>query len=54
VLGLAMTILLCVLATVPIVDVKSTWGFAAKVAMTALITNLVGFGIYWRGRRSSI
>jgi amino acid transporter len=52
VLGLAVTIAQCVLATVPIVEVNSTWEFGAKVAATALVTNLVGFGIYWRGRRS--
>src|SRR5271163_271802 len=48
--GLVITIVQCVLATVPIVEVNSTWSFAAKVAATALVTNLVGFAIYWRGR----
>jgi len=48
--GLVITIVQCVLATVPIVEVNGTWSFAAKVAATALVTNLVGFAIYWRGR----
>jgi len=50
ILGLVITIVQCILATVPIVEVNSTWSFAAKVGTTALITNLVGFAIYWRGR----
>jgi amino acid transporter len=53
VLGLAVTVTETVLTTVPIVEVNSTWGFAIKVAVTALVVNLVGFGIYWRGRRAA-
>ncbi|RXH58335.1 APC family permease [Granulicella sibirica] len=51
VLGLGVTVAQVVLALVPIVDVTSTWGFAGKVAATALVINLVGVGIYWRGKR---
>lgn len=52
ILGLAVTVSQLVLATVPIVEVNSTWRFAAKVVATALVANLVGLAIYWRGRRS--
>ena len=48
--GLTITVVQCVLALVPIVDVSNTWGYAAKVAGTGLIVNLVGAAIYWRGR----
>ena len=51
VLGLAVTVTEVVLTTVPIVEVNSTWGFAAKVVATALVANLVGLAIYWRGKR---
>ncbi len=51
VLGLGVTVAATVLATVPIVEVNSTWGFAGKVALSALAVNLVGVGIYWRGTR---
>jgi hypothetical protein len=49
--GLAITVVQCVLATVPIVEVNNTWGYAAKVGGTGLIINLVGAAIYWSGRR---
>ncbi len=49
VLGLAVTVGAVVLATVPIVEVTSTWGFAGKVGLTAVVTNLVGVAAYWRG-----
>jgi amino acid transporter len=51
VLGLGVTVASTVLTTVPIVEVNSTWGFAGKVALSALAVNLVGMGIYWRGTR---
>ena len=51
ILGLTVTVTEVVLTTVPIVEVNNTWIFAAKVAATALVANLVGLGIYWRGRR---
>ena len=51
VLGLGITVAQVVLATVPIVEVTSTWRFAGKVAATAVFTNLVGMAVYWRGTR---
>jgi amino acid transporter len=53
VLGLLVTVASVVLTTVPIVQVNSTWGFAGKVASAALLTNLIGLAVYWRGRRRS-
>ncbi len=50
-LGLAVTVGQTFLATVPIVEVHSTWAFAAKLVAAWVVTNLVGLGIYWRGRR---
>jgi amino acid transporter len=52
VLGLVVTILQCVLTTVPIVDVSNSWSFGAKIAATAILMNLLGFAIHWRGRRA--
>ena len=49
--GLTITVVQTVLATVPIVDVNSSWGYAAKVAGTAVAINLAGAAVYWRGRR---
>jgi amino acid transporter len=49
--GLTITVVQTVLATVPIVDVNSTWGYAAKVAGTGLLINLVGAAVYWRAKR---
>jgi hypothetical protein len=43
-----------VLTTVPIVEVNSTWGFAAKVIAAAVGVNLVGIAVYVRGRRLSV
>jgi amino acid transporter len=54
VLGLAVTVAEVVLTTVPIVEVNSTWGFAAKVVAAAVGVNLVGIAVYVRGRRLSI
>ena len=54
VLGLAVTVAEVVLTTVPIVEVNSTWGFAAKVIAAAVGVNLVGIAVYLRGRRLSV
>jgi amino acid transporter len=54
VLGLAVTMAEVVLTTVPIVEVNSTWGFAAKVIAAAVGVNLVGIAVYVRGRRLSV
>jgi len=53
ILGLLVTVGEVVLTTVPIVEVNNSWIFAAKVAVAALIANLVGLVIYWRGQRSA-
>jgi amino acid transporter len=49
--GLTVTVVQTVLATVPIVDVSTTWGYAAKVGGTCVAINVVGAAIYWRGKR---
>ena len=49
--GLTITVVQTVLATVPIVDVTSSWSYAAKVGGTGLLVNLVGAAVYWRGRQ---
>jgi amino acid transporter len=49
--GLGMTLLAMGLNLLPIVDVANSWVFAAKVAVPALILNLLGCAIYWRGTR---
>ncbi len=51
--GITTTMANVVFSLVPIVDVNNTWGFAAKVAGTALAVNLVGAAVYWHGRRSA-
>ena len=48
--GLTITVVQTVLATVPIVDVNSTWGYAAKVGGAGVVINLAGAAVYWRGR----
>ena len=50
VLGLTVTLVQCVVAMIPVVDVTSVWAYAAKVGGAALLINLVGAGIYWRGK----
>jgi amino acid transporter len=49
--GLAVTIAQTFLAAVPIVEVHSTWTFAAKLLAAWVVTNLVGLAIYLRGTR---
>jgi amino acid transporter len=51
--GLTITVVQTVLATVPIVDVNSSWGYAAKVGGTGLAINLVGAAVYWRGKKAA-
>jgi len=54
--GIAVTVLSMIFNLMPIVDVSSTWTFAAKVVATAVALNAIGIGIYWwgtRGRRRS-
>jgi hypothetical protein len=35
----------------PIVDVASKWVFAGKVAVPAVLLNMVGMAVYWNGTR---
>jgi amino acid transporter len=49
--GFAVTALSMCFNVVPIVDVASKWVFGGKVAVTALLLNLVGVGLYWNGTR---
>jgi amino acid transporter len=49
--GLAVTTLALGFNLLPIVDVKNSWAFGAKVAGTSLVLNLVGVGIYMWGTR---
>ena len=53
VLGLAVTLVQCVVAMIPVVDVTSVWAYAAKVGGAALLINLVGAAVYWNGRRKA-
>ncbi len=46
-----MTLLGIAFSLVPVVQVASAWVFALKVTLTALVANLVGAAIYWRGNR---
>ena len=52
--GMAVTLLAMGFNLVPVVEVASAWGFAAKVFATAVLVNVVGAGLYWRGTRSSV
>ncbi len=37
----------------PIVEVKSVWGFAAKVFFSGVAANALGLFVYWRGTKKS-
>jgi amino acid transporter len=49
--GIAVTVTSMAFNFVPIVEVTSRFGFALKVGFTALVANLAGAAIYWRGTR---
>jgi len=49
--GIFVTLLGIAFSLVPVVQVASAWVFALKVTLTALVANLVGAAIYWRGNR---
>jgi amino acid transporter len=49
--GLAVTTLTLGFNLLPIVDVQNKWAFAAKVAGTSVVLNLIGVAIYWWGTR---
>lgn len=49
--GILVTAISTAFLLLPIVDVPSKWLFAAKVAGTGLVLNLVGLAVYWNGTR---
>lgn len=51
--GLVITIVQCVMATVPIVDVSNSWVYAAKVGGAGLVINIVGAAVYLWGKRKA-
>jgi amino acid transporter len=51
--GLLMTLLYISLSVVPIVQVESRLAFALKIGGLIVITNLIGFGIYFLVKRRS-
>jgi uncharacterized membrane protein len=50
--SIVVTLLAMAFNLIPIVDVASRWGFAAKVAGVSLALNLLGIAIYWNGTRN--
>jgi amino acid transporter len=51
--GFAVTLLAMGFGLVPIVTVTSKWGFAAEVFGAAVVMNLCGAAVYWRGSSRS-
>jgi glutamate:GABA antiporter len=51
--GLLVTVLFCVMALVPIVNVASRLAFAVKIGGVIVAGNLVGMSLYWLEKRSS-
>jgi amino acid transporter len=51
--GFATTMLFVVLSVLPIVNVGSQAQFALKVGGTVVVANVIGVGLYFRGRRRS-
>lgn len=49
--GLLMTLLYISLSVVPIVEVESRLAFALKIGGLIVITNLIGFGVYFLAKR---
>jgi amino acid transporter len=49
--GLVMSLAVIAFSFLPVVDVKDNAMFALKIGVSALIINLVGAGLYWRGAR---
>jgi amino acid transporter len=49
--GLLMTLLYVGLSVVPIINVESRLAFALKIGGLILVTNLLGFLIYWFARK---
>jgi len=52
--GITITLLAMGFNLMPIVDVASRWGFAAKVTGVSLAMNLLGIAIYWNGTRNRV
>ncbi len=50
--GFLMTFLFVALSIVPIVEVESRLTFAVKLSSLVVVTNAMGFAIFWRARRS--
>jgi amino acid transporter len=48
--GFAVTALYCVLSIFPIIDVESASTFTIKIVVALVIAELVGIGLYIRGR----
>jgi hypothetical protein len=42
-----------ILAVFPIITVTSVWGFALKIGLVIVLTNLLGIGILASSRRES-
>jgi hypothetical protein len=49
--GFAMTMLFCMLAIFPIIQVTSWFSFGAKIAGVAVGANLLGAALYWFEQR---
>jgi amino acid transporter len=49
--GASVTVLAMIFNLVPIVNVARPWVFALKVGSAALVINVIGAVIYWRGSR---
>ena len=49
--GIVVTLLAMGFNLLPIVDVASKWVFAGKVAVPAVLLNMVGMAVYWNGTR---
>jgi hypothetical protein len=49
--GFAMTLLFCVLAIFPIIQVTSWFAFGAKIAGVIVGANLLGAALYWFEKR---
>jgi amino acid transporter len=52
--GLLMTFLYTVLSVVPIIQVENRLTFAVKIGGLIVVTNLIGFAIYFAARRRSL
>ena len=51
--GFAMTLLYVVLSLVPIIEVENRIAFAIKIGGLIVVTNIIGFAIYFAARRNA-